>query len=151
MSLRELEEVMEKQQIEFPAMPEAYQADLTLVDSCPSTTWSPGDLDLEVGLVAFCTASPELRFAKTESNFVTRNPKISTDASEYNHLLPVLPQDILNECKGRWRWPSPTRYICGFLAFRGSFWFDYGWIICSRKYSLILEECVFMIILWVHY
>ena len=119
MSAKEFQKMMEDQQVEFQAMREAYQADLATAQAVAlqaqaqlaaqqpvaqplqdqDTAPPPEVGSLAIRLPTFWTTSPELWFAQVEASFDTRNPKITSDISKYNHILQALPQEVLNECE----------------------------------------------------
>ena len=111
MSVKELQEMMEKQNLEFQAMRESYQADLAHAQQqlAAQGQQAPAVADFqeispEVGSVAirlpsFWTTAPELWFAQVEASFDNQNPKITSDLSKYNHILQALNQDVLMECQ----------------------------------------------------
>ena len=89
------------QQIEFQAMRKAFQADLAseqaaqdqlaaqpaaALQPVPQAVPPPEVSLLTICLPTFWVASPELWCAQVEASFETRNPKITTDTSKYNHL-----------------------------------------------------------------
>ena len=125
MSVEEMQAMMEKQQLEFQAMREAYQADLAkaqgelaaLAQNKPEFSFDQGQGPApEVGSVAirlptFWVTRPEMWFYQTEASFETRNPKITTDMSKYNHVLQALPADVLNDCEHVIKAQGPDRYV----------------------------------------
>ena len=106
MSVKELQDLIDKQNAEFQAMRESYQADLAhaqqqlLVAQGQQAPAAYEEISPEIGSVAihlpsFWTTAPELWFAQVEASFDNRNPKITSDLSKYNHILQALNQDCL--------------------------------------------------------
>ena len=119
MSVEELQSMIEKQNQEFQAMREAFQADLAEARAQAAGANAPAVAALEeqadvasiaIRLPNFWVASPELWFSQVEANFETRNPKITTDSSKYNHIMQALPQDVLNDCEHAVQAQGPDRY-----------------------------------------
>ena len=79
-------------QEQFRAMMEEYQAQQIALAG-------PEINSIAVRLPNFWVTSPELWFAQVEANFDTRHPKITVDSSKYNHVLQVLPQEVLTEVR----------------------------------------------------
>ena len=119
MSAEDFQKMMEDQQVEFQAMREAYQANLATAQAAALQAQAqleaqqpvaqplqdqdavpPPEIgSLAIRLPTFWTTSPELWFAQVEASFDTRNPKITSDISKYNHILQALPLEVLNECE----------------------------------------------------
>ena len=119
MSVEELQALIEKQNQEFQAMREAFQSDLAEARAQAAGANVPAIAAVEeqadvgsiaVRLPSFWIASPELWFSQVEANFETRNPKITTDSSKYNHIMQALPQDVLNDCEHAVQAQGPDRY-----------------------------------------
>ena len=94
MSVEKLEQMMEKQQMEFQAMRDAYLADLAKAhdelasqraQASPQFSFDLEQPRPEVGSVAI--RLPTFWLSRPEASFETRNPKITTDMSKYNHVL----------------------------------------------------------------
>jgi len=127
MSVDELKQLIETQQLEFQAMREAYQADLKhaqdqalqanqqLEVAVAAGGAAAGADPVELGSIAvrlptFWSSSPELWFAQVEANFDNRNPKITSDTSKYNHVLQALPLEVLEDCEHAVQAQGQDRY-----------------------------------------
>ena len=120
MSVKELREMIEKQQEEFQAMREAYQADLAearqglqglqVAEDPQQAAASPEISSLAIRLPTFWSTSPALWFTQAEASFDTRNPKVTVDSTKFNHVLQALPQDILTEFEHVIERQGPDRY-----------------------------------------
>ena len=51
----------------------------------------------EICLPTFWMTRPELWFAHAEAVFRNRTPPVTTDQVKYNHVLPVLPNEVLEK------------------------------------------------------
>ena len=105
--------------------PDQFQA---LLDTCESSQVSPppvaalarddGGADypnvssVSVKLPTFWTHDPELWFLQTESVFNTRNPRVTRDATKFDHAVTALPADALNKVQNiiRMSAATPDRY-----------------------------------------
>ena len=113
--------MIDKQQAEFQAMREAYQADLAearqgaqglqIAEDPQQPAAGPEISSLAIRLPTFWSTSPALWFTQAEASFDTRNPKVTVDSTKFNHVLQALPQDILTEFEHVIETPGPDHYV----------------------------------------
>ena len=72
----------------------------------------PNVSNVSVKLPTFWTHDPELWFLQTESVFNSRTPKVTRDATKFDHTVTALPADALNAIQNIIRMPvaTPDRY-----------------------------------------
>ena len=72
----------------------------------------PNVSSVSVKLPTFWTHDPDLWFLQTESVFNTRTPKVTRDATKFDHVVTALPADALNKVQNIIRMPAttPDRY-----------------------------------------
>ena len=63
---------------------------------------------VSVKLPTFWTNDPELWFLQTESVFNTRQPRVTRDATKFDHVITALPPDALNSVQNIIRLPGNT-------------------------------------------
>ena len=72
----------------------------------------PGVSSVSVKLPTFWTNDPELWFLQTESIFNSRTPKVTRDATKFDHCVSALPPEALNSVQQIIKMPAatPNRY-----------------------------------------
>ena len=72
----------------------------------------PNVSSVSVKLPSFWTNDPELWFLQTESVFKTRTPRVTRDATKFDHCVSALPPEALNSVQNFIKMPetTPNRY-----------------------------------------
>ena len=104
-----------------------------------ATEDSPTVGSVSVKLPTFWVHDPELWFIQTESVFNTRIPKVTRDATKFDHVVTALPPEALNSLVNVIRLPAtvPDRYV----QLKAALQLTYGKT-QAQKLTELIEYCL---------